>query len=329
MITCPSEAVIAAVSAMHGRIAVLGAGGKMGFHISRMLQRSLRAIERDDRVITVSRFHSPATRDQFAQAGFEVVAADLSDPVAVSQLPDADQVIFLAGVKFGTADDPQLLHQMNVQVPRLVVQRYRDASFAALSTGCVYSFSTPESGGSVEGSPTRPPGDYARSCLGREAEFVAAAEARGTRSTLIRLNYSIDLRYGVLMDIAQTVFAGRPVSLNTGYVNIIWQGDAVSHILQSMELASAPPCVLNVTGPDVLSVREIAERFGALFGCRVTFDGVEQPTAWLSNAQKSHGYFGRPQVTTDTMIRWTAEWLLRGGTTLGKPTHFEVRDDSY
>ena len=324
-ISTPSEKVIEALRQCPGRIAVLGAAGKMGFHLSLMLQRAAKALGRTDPILTVSRFGSSASRSQFEQAGFELISSDLSDPDQVAALPPADNVFFLAGVKFGTSHAPGLLERMNVLMPRLVAQHYRDSRIVALSTGCVYAFATPESGGSTEESPTDPPGDYARSCLGRETAFGTS----NSRTSLIRLNYAVELRYGVLVDLAQTILAGRPVNLTTGYVNVIWQGDALSHIVQTLPLASSPPFILNVTGAGVLRVRDIATSFGRRFGKDVSFTGTEAPTAWLNNASLSHRLFGPPQVSLDQMIDWIATWLEQDGETLGKPTHFENRDGSY
>ena len=328
-ITAPSDRLIETIRGIPGEFAILGSGGKMGFHISRMLQRCLQALGRNDRIFTVSRFGSGTVRRQFDDAGFSVIAADLSDPDEVSRLPQVDNAVFLAGVKFGTGDDSGLLQKMNVECPQLVADHFRNSRFVALSTGCVYSFTTPESGGSDEDSATDPPGAYARSCLGREAAFQNAADQFGTRSSLVRLNYSIDLRYGVLLDIARNVMLGRPVSVETGYVNVIWQGDAVDHILQSFGLSAAPPAIVNVTGPDVLSVRNLAERFGSEFGKKVQFEGTESDSAWLNNASRSHRIFGLPRVSIDQLVSWTAEWLRAGGDTIDKPTHFEVRSGKY
>lgn len=324
-ISAPSGAVIEALRKCAGRIAVLGAAGKMGFHLSLMLQQSTWALGRSEPVLAVSRFGSPASRSQFERAGFEVLSSDLSDPEQVARLPAVENVFFLAGVKFGTAHDPGLLERMNVTMPRLVAERCRDSRIVALSTGCVYAFASPESGGSTEEDATDPPGDYARSCLGRETAFGDS----GARASLIRLNYAVELRYGVLVDLAQTILAGRPVDLTTGYVNVIWQGDALAHVVQSLPLASAPPFVLNVTGPGILRVRDLALAFGRRFGKEVRFEGTEAPTAWLNNASQSHRLFGPPRVSVDQMIEWIASWLERGGETLGKPTHFENRDGSY
>ena len=325
----PDDGVLAAVDQLPGDFMVLGAGGKTGFHVSRMLQRSLKSLGRADRVITVSRFSDDTVRTQFDRTGFDVRPADLTDSVQLAELPNVDNVIYLAGVKFGTKDRPDLLQRFNVEMPQGAAARYRNSRIVALSTACVYSFVDVQSGGSREDASTDPPGEYARSCVGREQAFVEAAESQGTRSSLIRLSYSIDLRYGVLVDIAQKVLAGRPIDVTMGYANVIWQRDAVSHIIQALLHASVPPCVLNVTGPEVLRVRDAAEAFGRRFDRDVHLTGDEANTAWLSNAGKSHRLFGVPPTSVQQMIDWTAAWLRRDGQTLDKPTHFETRDGKF
>lgn len=301
----------------------------MGFHLCLMLQRSLRQLGRRDPVIAVSRFRSVRAADEFRAIGCEVESADLSDPGQLSSLPAAENVFFLAGVKFGTAQDPELLETMNVKMPRLVADRFRESDIVALSTGCVYSFVPPESRGSRESDETDPPGAYARSCLGREQAFAEVAEKYGTRSVLIRLNYSIDLRYGVLVDLAQKVIDDEPIDLSTGYVNVIWQGDALQHVIRSLVLTAAPPAILNVTGPEVLRVRDLALAMGARLGKEPVFQGEEAETAWLNNASESHRRFGRPEIGIDTMIDWVTDWVSSGGELLGKPTHFQIRDGNY
>jgi len=328
-IATPDKATQDAIREQGGDFAVLGAGGKMGFHHCLMLKRALEAVGRKDIVYAISRFSSVRDRSEFEKIGCEVIAADLSAPEQLSKLPDVPNVFFLAGVKFGTAHDPELLKKMNVQMPRLVAERFQRSRIVALSTGCVYSFVSPESGGSVEEDPTDPPGDYAISCKGREDAFVEAGEKYGTQSALIRLNYSIDLRYGVLVDIAQKVLSGTPVDVSMGYVNLIWQGDAIQHILQSLAHVSNPPNILNITGPNVYLVRDLAEGFAERFGCKAEITGTEAPTAWLNNPAKSHKMFGKPKVGIETMMDWVTNWLKSGGELLGKPTHFETRDGKY
>ncbi len=328
-ISTPSEAVVETLRRNPGDACVLGAAGKMGFHLCCMLQQALRRLDRNDRIFAVSRFRSVRTRAAFENAGIEVLVADLSTTEGIASLPELPNVFFLAGVKFGTADDPALLQRMNVDVPRLVAERYRDSRIVALSTGCVYSFTAPESGGSTEEDPTDPPGAYARSCLGREQAFIDAAADHGTCSALIRLNYAIDLRYGVLVDLAQQILAGQPIDLTTGAVNLIWQGDALRHIVQSLDQVSAPPFLLNVTGPKVLQVRDLAEELGRRLHMPVQFSGKEAPAAWLSNATKAHRLFGAPEIPLEQMLDWVAEWVGADREVLGKPTRFQTRDGNY
>lgn len=328
-ISAPSAAVLEAIRACPGDFAVLGAGGKMGLHVCQMLRRALDSLGRVNRVIAVSRFSAPQSTEPFERDGVEVVSADLSDPAAYASLPAAENVIFLAGVKFGTSSSPELLHRMNVAMPAMVADHFRHSRIVALSTGCVYAFTTPESGGSTENSPLDPPGEYAQSCLGREQAFSAASVQHQTPCALVRLNYAVELRYGVLVDIAQKVFAGLPVSVDTGYVNVIWQGDATAQILRCLPLATSPPLVLNITGCETLSVRQLAEQFAKRFNKPAVIQGEEAPTAWLSNNARAVELFGKPTVDVDTMIDWIAAWLQRGGPTLDKPTHFENRDGAY
>lgn len=328
-LTRPSPEVIAAVEPIEGDFVILGAGGKMGYHVTRMLNRALQACQRDNPITVVSRFSDPATRDRFDQLGVGVASADLSDPEQVDSLARAANVIFLAGIKFGTSDQPDLLQRMNVAMPNLVAQHFSDSRIVALSTGCVYSFTTPESKGSTEQSETDPPGEYAQSCLLRERAFVDGSNQHGTPCVLVRLNYSIDLRYGVLVDIAQRVQAGSPIDLQSGYVNVIWQGDAVAQILRCLPLTQSPPLILNITGTETLRVRDLAEMFGRQFGRPPVLTGSEQPTCWLSNSARAQRLFGQPSVSVTQMVEWIAEWLKAGGETLGKPTQYQARDGNY
>lgn len=331
VISTPSEGVIETVRAHGGDFMVLGAAGKMGHHLCLMLRRSLAALGRDSaqRVIAVSRFGSVRSRDAFEAQGIETRVCDLSDPAAVAALPEVPNVFFLAGVKFGTASDADLLHRMNVEMPGRVAKRFASSRIVAFSTGCVYSFTPPESGGSTESDPTDPPGDYALSCLGREQAFTEVSMEHGTPVALIRLNYAIDLRYGVLVDICRKVLAGESVDVTMGYVNVIWQGDALAHAIQSLPHAASPPFKLNVTGPGVLSVRDLAGRLAEGLGREAILTGTEAPTSWLNNAGLSHRLFGAPATSLETMIDWIATWQKRGGPLLGKPTHFENRDGNY
>ncbi len=328
-ITRPPDLVVEAIAACPGDFIVIGAGGKMGFHVGRMLQRAIESAGRQDRVVAVSRFTTPGSREPFERFGFDVVSADTADETQLSKLPLSPNVIYLAGVKFGTSARDDLLNRLNVVMPGRVAKHFRDSRIVALSTGCVYSFTAPESGGSTEQSEMDPPGDYALSCIGRERAFSEASQKYGTACAIVRLNYSIDLRYGVLVDIAKNVLSGQPVNVSTSHVNVIWQGDAVAHILACLPRATSPPLVVNVTGAEVLSVRDVAQRFAKRFGCDVSFSGNESATTWLSNPSLSHQMFGSPRVGVEQMIAWIAAWLQQGGTTWDKPTHFQTRDGNY
>lgn len=318
----PTAGVVQTLSQLRGDVLVLGAGGKLGFHLSAMLQRGLQEAGHGGRVLAVSRFASPASTAIFRTHDIATLACDLTCPEQLRALPDAQTVFFLAGVKFGASADPQLLQRMNVDLPAQVAHRCSSSRIVALSTGCVYSYVRPDSGGSTETDAVDPVGDYARSCLGREQAFTRAR----VDCCLIRLNYAVDLQYGVLVDIAQKVLAEQPIDITMGHANVIWQGDAVAHIIQALQLTRSPASVLNVTGPRILSIREVALQFGRLLGKPVRLTGEEAPTAWLNNAALAHRLFGRPTVSEDTLMEWVADWVQQGRPTLGKPTHFEVRD---
>jgi nucleoside-diphosphate-sugar epimerase len=308
---------------------VLGAGGKLGLHVSLMLRRALQTQGRTDPVVAVSRFGTLRDRAAFESCGIATHACDLSDPAQVAKLPDAPSVFFLAGVKFGTASAPDLLQKLNVDMPRLVAQRFRRSRIIAFSSGCVYPFVTPESGGATEATPAAPVGAYAASCLARENAFADVSREHGTPVALIRLNYSVEFRYGLLVDIAEKVLRGEAVDVTMGYVNVIWQRDAVDFSIRSLDLAASPAAPVNITGPNVLSVRMLAQRFGALFGRPVSITGQEAETAWLNNPSLALARFGPPPTSLNEMLAWTAAWLQCGGHTWGKPTGFERRDGEF
>lgn len=325
----PTPAVVAAVARLPGPFLVLGAGGKIGLHLTLMLRRALEQLGRTDRVVAVSRFQTLRDTADFAQRGLETIACDLTAPGALESLPDAPSVFYLAGVKFGTAASPELLHRLNVELPRKVAHRFRHARIAAFSSGCVYPFVPVDSGGALESTPLSAVGEYAASCIGREHAFAAGAASHGTAVALLRLNYAVEFRYGLLVDIAQAVRDGRPVDVSTGHVNVIWQTDAVAHCIQSLELAGAPAVPVNLTGPGTLAVRDLARRFGVLLDREPTFAGTESATAWLNNAAWSHRVLGPPATSLETMMTWIAAWLRLGGETWGKPTGFERRDGRF
>jgi len=326
----PGEGLAEAMGAVEGPVMVLGAGGKMGLHVCLMLHRADREAGRDREVVAVSRFSSVHSREAFECEGIRVIACDLEDEAALAKLPDHPNLIFMAGAKFGTGDNPGLLDRMNVQLPRKVAKRFPGGRFIVFSTGCVYSMVPPETGGPTEdGGEVAPPGDYAKSCLGREEAFQEACLRDHSKAVLIRLNYSTEFRYGVLVDIAARVFEGQPISLDMGWLNLIWQRDAVDQILRSFVVADSPAAVLNITGDKVYSVRELAEGFAERFGRPPVFAGKEAETAWISNASRSHQLFGKPPTDLETMMDWTAEWIRSGYPTFGKPTGFEKRSGSF
>jgi len=328
-LSCPSDGLGEAMDGVDGPFLVLGAGGKMGLHVCAMLKRADDSRERGRRVTAVSRFSTVHGRAAFEEAGVETLACDLEDDEALASLPDVPNIIFMAGAKFGTGDQPDLLRRMNVKLPRRVARRFAGARCLVFSTGCVYSMVSPSTGGSRETDPTDPPGEYAKSCLERELAFAAAARDHGSHVALIRLNYSTEFRYGVLVDIAQKVQKGEPVDLSMGWVNVIWQRDAVDHILRAFRLADTSPFILNVAGQKILSVRELAEGFGRLFGRDPILCGKEEETAWLNNAEKSHSLFGPPVARIEEMLEWTAAWIQSGAGTFGKPTGFEKRSGKF
>jgi dTDP-4-dehydrorhamnose reductase len=283
-----------------------------------------RALDPHRRVVAVSRFADPAVRTSLEASGVETLAADLQDPAAVAALPDIPDIVYMAGQKFGTSAAPHSTWLLNAGVAALVSTRFPGHRLVVFSTGNVYPLVPATSRGARESDPVGPVGEYAQSCLARERLFEAAAAA-GSRVTIVRLNYAIDLRYGVLVDIARRVWSGGAVALGMGYVNVIWQGDANARALQCLGLAQRPAVVLNLTGSETLGVRSIAEQFGARLGRTPRFEGTEADDALLSNASRSLELFGPATVPLATMLDWVAAWLVRGGRLLGKPTHFEER----
>ena len=321
----PTEDVKRALAALDGDILILGVGGKMGPTLARMARRASDAAGVSRRVIGVSRFSSSKLESQLQSWGVEAMRCDLLDAKALSALPDANNIIFMAGMKFGSTGQESLTWAVNSFLPGMVSERFRHSTIAAFSTGNVYGLSPVSRGGSVEEDSLNPAGEYAMSCLGRERMFEHFSLTNQTKMSILRLNYSTELRYGVLVDIAQRVHAGQPVPLSMGYLNAIWQRDACAMGLQSLAFASVPPFVLNIAGPELLSVRLVAEQFSELFHKPVRFEGHESADALLSNAEKSYKLFGPPRIDAEQMIAWIAEWVSRGGESLAKPTHFEER----
>ena len=330
LLSTPRDRTVAALRACPGDIVILGAGGKMGPSLSRMARRAADAAGGATcRVIAVSRWSSDGAQRTLNEAGVETIRCDLLDRSAVAALPPAPNVIFMAGQKFGTTGAPAMTWGMNTLVPAICAERYAESRIVAFSTGNVYPLTPVESGGARETDVLGPVGEYAASCLGRERMFELFAERRGTRSAIVRLNYAIDLRYGVLVDIATRVFNGDEIPLAMGHVNVIWQGDANRVAIECLPHASAPPFIVNVTGTTTLSVRALARWFGERFGKTPRFTAEEGRDALLSNASRMASTFGEPDVDLSRMQEWVADWVEWGGPLLGKPTKFEARDGQF
>ncbi|MFA5852470.1 MAG: NAD(P)-dependent oxidoreductase, partial [Spirochaetales bacterium] len=311
----PSERVIRLMKKLDGDIAILGIAGKVGMTLGMMAMRAIKAAGVDKKVYGISRFSDATSRSKLDALGLETIACDLLDGAAVNKLPYAKNVIFMAGRKFGTVGAQDLTWATNAVTPANVAKRFAASSIVAYSTGCVYDFAPPFSGGSTEKDDPKPVGEYAQSALGRERIFEYYSRMAGTPICLFRLNYAIDLRYGVLYDIAAKVFVGEPVDLSVGSFNCIWQGDVIERTLLSLELCSSPPTAINITGPETVSVRWAAEEFGLRFGRKPNFSGVERGEAsgYLSNAAKSIGIFGYPAVSLPEMVDMVAGWIMAGG----------------
>lgn len=322
----PSAELIADLATLDGDILVLGAGGKLGPSLTRL---ALNATKGSRKVIAVSRFSEPGLTTSLQDDGATVVAADVADDATLRALPDAANVVFLVGAKFGTRGREHATWFTNAYLPGRVADRFRHARIAALSTGNVYPLVPVTSGGPTEYAPLGPVGDYAMSCLGRERVLSHFAETNGTRLALLRLNYAVEMRYGVLVDLAQRIAAGQPIDLATGHVNVVWQGYANEVTLRSLRHADVPPFLLNVTGPELISVRQAAVALGAALGKEPVFTGEPAPTALLSNAGRCHRLFGYPELTPAELIEHTARWVADGGPLLGKPTKFERRDGQF
>lgn len=325
----PSVGVLETLRAIRGDVLILGAGGKIGPTLARMVRRGLDEIGHGRRVIAVSRFSSGDAAVRLRQQGVETIACDLLDRAAVAGLPEAENVIFMAGQKFGTSETPEQTWVMNTVMPGTVAERFPKSRIVVLSTGCVYPLVAAEGPGSREGDALGPPGEYANSCVGRERIFTHFAKLHGTPMLLFRLCYAIDLRYGVLCDVATKVAQGRPVDVTMGAVHVIWQGDANARAIQSLAHTATPPLALNVTGRERVSIRWLAQRFGELLEREPIFTGQEASHAWLWDATRSYELFGPPVVSLGEMIAATASWISRGSPILDKPTHFEAIDGRF
>ena len=325
----PTPGVVETLGRLEGDILVLGASGKMGPTLAWMARRASDEAGVRRRVFGVARFSDPSREGWLRDRGVEPIRCDLLDPDQLDRLPEVPNVVHMPAFKFGASGDQSRAWAVNCVLAADVCRRYRGGRIVAFSTGNVYPLVPVESGGSVESDPLGPIGDYAMSCVGRERVLEHFSRANGTPMAIIRLNYAAELRYGVLVDIARKVFAGEAVDCSMGYLNAIWQGDANTIALRAFDHVASPPFVLNVTGPEILRVRELAERFAALFGTETTITGDEAPDALLNDASRALGLMGPPRIDAFELLPMIAGWLREGGELLDKPTRFEVRDGRF
>lgn len=329
LISRPTPETIEMFYRLNGDIMFLGIGGKIGPSIVRMAKRACIEAGVTKKIYGVSSFKSEEQRKSIEQLGIKTIRGDLLDPTFIKTLPKVKYVYFLAGMKFGSEENLSMTWAVNSYMPAMIVEHFKDSRIVAFSTGCVYPLVQIESGGSKESDRPEPVGEYAQSCLGRERMFEYGSSKNNTPVTLIRLNYSVELRYGVLVDIALKVKNQEPIDLSMGYFNAIWQGDMNDIVLRSIETAVSPALILNITDNNILSVRKVAEEFGRIFSKEPKFVGKEAPTALLSNPEYAYRLLGVPQVHSSQIIKWIAEWINIGKKVLGKPTHYEVRDGKY
>jgi nucleoside-diphosphate-sugar epimerase len=321
----PSQALIDDLGKVDGDIMILGVAGKMGPTLAGLAKAALP----DRRIIGVARFSDPGVKDWLQARGIETINCDLLDEAALRNLPQAPNIMFMAGRKFGAEGDLSLTWAMNAHVPALVAQAFPRARIVAFSTGCVYPFVKVDGKGADESVPPNPPGEYAQSCVGRERMFEYFSKVYSTPGRLFRLNYAIDMRYGVLHDIASKILGGKPIDVRLGHVNFIWQGDAAAQALRCLAHCDTPTSPINVSGHEILSVRDLAAKLGARLGREAIIVGTEELTAWLTDTSQAVKLFGRPIVDTEQLIAWTADWVARSMPSLGKPTKYEVRDGRY
>lgn len=328
----PSPSLVQTMRRLKGDIMILGVGGKMGPSLARMAKRASDKADVTRRVIGVSRFSSSDQQSELQRHGVETIACDLLNQSALEKLPAIENVIYMAGMKFGTSGNQSQTWMMNTVLPAFVCRKFSVSRIVAFSTGNIYGLA-PRTKPSVETDNPNPIGEYAMSCLGRERVFEHYCKQYQIPTAIIRLNYACDLRYGVLVDLAQKIFAGEPIDLSMSSFNTIWQGDVNDMALRCFEeLDNTPigtPLLLNITGPETLNVREVAEKLGERLRTKPKFTGTESNTALVSDASRALKLFGEPIVSTAELIDWVGDWIVLGGDTLNKPTHFESRDGNF
>ena len=329
LISEPNDGVIETMARLEGDIILLGVGGKMGPSLARMAKRATDAAGVQRKIIGVDLFPSGDVDKKLQGFGIETVKCNLLDKDALMSLPDAPNVVFMVGMKFGSTGNESLTWAMNAFLPGMVAQKYMNSNIVVFSTGNIYGLTPAVRGGSLEADIPNPTGEYAITAVGRERIFEHFSKTYGIPTAIIRLNYSNEMRYGVLVDIAQQVWDGKTIDVSMGCANVIWQADANAHVLQSFDYVSSPPFIVNSAGPEMISIRRVAEQFAELMGKDASITGCESQDALLSNGQLGHRLFGYPQVPVQQLMRWIADWVMRGGETLGKPTHFESRDGKF
>ncbi|WPP50968.1 NAD-dependent epimerase/dehydratase family protein [Catalinimonas niigatensis] len=328
-ILAPSEDLIGDMKSLEGDILILGVGGKMGPSLAALAKKALLAAGKDNAVIGVSRFSEPSLQQSLKKQSVQTIKADLLDNTQLESLPEVKNVIFMAGTKFGTTGKESFTWAMNAYLPGRVAEKFKKSKIVSFSTGNVYPFVPVYSGGATEDTTPEPLGEYAQSCLGRERMFEHFSKQYQIPTLIYRLNYAVDFKYGVLLEVAKAVLEGREIDLSTGHVNVIWQGDANEYALRSLKFCDTPPRILNITGPETLSIRWAAREFGKIFNKTPHFVNEEQPTALLNNASTAHQLFGYPKVSLKTMMEIVATWLTNGGETINKPTHFQERKGAF